>query len=180
MSETNKQQPQAGQNSVESIESLKAAMEKLRAESDAKVAQAKKEAEAAKAEARAAAEEKARIEEELRVQSEAIDAEVTRQEAAIQTQLRAQRKVRITIAGGKSPHERCPVTVAVNGHEYLIVRDKEVDVPQGVLNVLDLAQEQVPGNMEENGQNRTVFQPAQRFAYRVLGHVDPATGELER
>lgn len=182
MSDANKQQSPAAQSSAKSIESLNAEMEKLRLEADT----AKAEAKTAKAEAKAASEEKARIEEEkarieeeMQAKSEAIDAEVSRQEETIRRQLKAQRKVRITIASGKDPKDRCPVPVAVNGREYLIERDKTVDVPQGVLDVLDLAVEQVPTVIDEGGQSRTVFQPAQRFSYRVLGRVDPLTGELE-
>lgn len=179
MPDTSKQQSRPEQPATESVASLKAEMEKLRADSDAMVAQAQKEAEAARAEARAAAEEKARIEKELQAKSAAIDAEVSRQEEVIRHQLKTQRKVRIIIASGKDSQERCPVPVAVNGREYLIERDKAVDVPQGVLDVLDLSVEQVPTVLEEGGQSRTVFQPAQRFAYRVLGRVDPVTGNLE-
>lgn len=173
MTDTSKQS-RAEDSSAESIESVKAEMARLKAESDIKVAQAKQETEEARAqakkseaEAREAAEEKARIEKEkarveteLKAQSEAIDAEVSQQEETIKRQLKAQRKVRIVIASGKDSQDRCPVAVAVNGREYLIERDKIVDVPHGVLDVLDLAVEQVPTVVEEGGQNRTVFQPA--------------------
>ena len=168
-------------NTTESADALKAELERLKAENAA----AKEEAEAARtlarkaeAEARAAKEEKEAAEAKLKEQSDALDAEVSRQEEAIRRQLRSQRKVRIVIASGKDPQDRCPVTVGVNGREYLIVRDKPVDVPQGVLDVLDLAVEQVPEEVDEGGQIRIIFQPAQRFSYRVLGHIDPATGEL--
>lgn len=163
-------------NAAESADALKAELERLKAENAAAVALARK----AEAEARAAREEKEAAEAKLKEQSDALDAEVSRQEEAIRRQLRSQRKVRIIIASGKDPQDRCPVPVAVNGREYLIVRDKEVDVPQGVLDVLDLAVEQVAEVVDEGGQNRTVFRPAQRFSYRVLGHIDPATGELAR
>ncbi|WP_165072821.1 MULTISPECIES: hypothetical protein [unclassified Desulfovibrio] len=163
-------------NPAESADALKAEVERLKAEAHA----AKEEAEAARTLARAAREEKEAAEAKLKEQSDALDAEVSRQEEAIQRQLRSQRKVRIIIASGKDPQDCCPVPVAVNGREYLIVRDKEVDVPQGVLDVLDLAVEQVAEAVDEAGQNRTVFRPAQRFSYRVLGHIDPATGELAR
>lgn len=163
-------------NTAESADALKAELERLKAENAAAVALVQK----AEAEARAAREEKAAAEAKLKEQSDALDAEVSRQEEAIRRQLRSQRKVRIIIASGKDPQDRCPVPVAVNGREYLIVRDKEVDVPQGVLDVLDLAVAQVAEVVDEGGQNRTVFRPAQRFSYRALGHIDPATGELAR
>lgn len=156
-------------------------------EAEATARAAKQEAEAAKArtlkaerEARAAREEAEAAEKKLKEQSDAVDAEVSRQEETILRQLHSQRKVRIIIASGKEPQDRCPVPVAVNGREYLIVRDKEVDVPQGVLNVLDLAVAQVAEDTEEGGMIKTVFRPAQRYSYRVLGYVDPSTGKLLR
>lgn len=149
-------------------------------EMQAELKRLRAEVKKAEAEAQAAKEEKEALEAKLKAQSDAIDSEVARQEESIRRQLRSQRKVRIIIASGKDPQDRCPVPVAVNGREYLIVRDKPVDVPQGVLNVLDLAMEQVAEVVDEGGQNRTVFQPAQRFSYRVLGYVDPDTGELAR
>ena len=154
---------------TESSSDMQAELKRLRAE-----------VRKAEAEAQAAKEEKEALEAKLKEQSDAIDTEVSRQEESIRRQLRSQRKVRIVIASGKDPQDRCPVPVAVNGREYLIVRDKPVDVPQGVLDVLDLAVEQVAEVVDEGGQNRTVFQPAQRFSYRVLSHVDPDTGELAR
>lgn len=154
---------------TESSSDMQAELKRLRAE-----------VRKAEAEAQAAKDEKEALEARLKEQSDAIDTEVSRQEESIRRQLRSQRKVRIVIASGKDPQDRCPVPVAVNGREYLIVRDKPVDVPQGVLDVLDLAVEQVAEVVDEGGQNRTVFQPAQRFSYRVLGHVDPDTGELAR
>lgn len=148
----------------------------LRAQLDAAQSQAADaEARAAKAE-----QDKQRAEDDLKSRNDDIENDVTRQEEAIKRQLRAQRKVRIIINSGKSQHEQCPVTVAVNGREFLIERDKEVDVPQGVLNVLDLAKELVPNVVEENGQTRAVFRPTQRFSYTVLGQVDAETGILVR
>lgn len=182
MSDKNAQQNPARTAANAHSATLAAEVERLKAEAEAarnEAAKAKADADAAKAEARAAEEEKARAEEELQATLKNVDREVSRQEAAIKRQLQSQRKVRIVINSGKEPKDRCPVPVACNGREYLIVRDKPVDVPQGVLNVLDLAIEQVPTVMEEGGQSRTIFEPAQRFAYRVLGRVDPATGELE-
>lgn len=177
-----KQAAQAA-HATESADDLQAELERLKAESAAAKAEAetaKAMARKAEAEAQAAKEEKEAAEAKLKEQSDAIDAEVSQQEESIRRQLRSQRKVRIIIASGKDPQDRCPVPVAVNGREYLIVRDKPVDVPQGVLDVLDLAVEQVAEVVDEGDQNRTVFQPAQRFSYRVLGHIDPATGELAK
>lgn len=140
----------------------------------------KSELERLKAEVVAAKEDAEAAEKKLKEQSDAVDAEVSRQEETILRQLHNQRKVRIVIASGKEPQDRCPVPVAVNGREYLIVRDKEVDVPQGVLNVLDLAVAQVAEDTEEGGMIKTVFRPAQRYSYRILGYVDPSTGNLLR
>lgn len=131
------------------------------------------------------AEKKEKSIEILRIGNSAVninsldDAEVSRQERLIRKQLQEQRKVRIIIASGKDARERCPVPVAVNGREYLIVRDTPVDVPTGVLNVLDLAVEQIPEVVEEHGQSRTTFREAPRFSYKILGYVDPETNVLE-
>lgn len=175
----NKQTPAA--HNLADTNELQAELERLRAENTV----ARQEAEAAKAkllkaegEAQEARRDAEAAKKKLKEQSDAVDAEVSRQEEAIQRQLRSQRKVRIIIASGKEPQDRCPVPVAVNGREYLIVRDKEVDVPQGVLNVLDLAVAQVAEDTEDAGVIKTAFRPAQRYSYRILGYVDPATDEL--
>ena len=125
-----------------------------------------------------AAQEKAAEREKAAINANA-DAEVARQEAQNKNLLAAQRKVRIVIPSGRGLHERCPVPVGVNGREYLIVRDKEVDVPQAVVSVLNDAVESVPVTIGEGEMKRTEFQNAQRIAYTIKGYVDPTTGELE-
>lgn len=141
-------------------------LEQLRAQNEAmqkELEQARQEAEQAKA--------------RIREQSELLDRQVSRQEELVKRQLNAQRKVRIIIASGRDPHERCPVPVGVNGREYLIERDKQVDVPEGVLNVLALANAHV-AETSSGQQVNTEFHQAPRFSYTVLGYVDSKTGEV--
>ncbi len=59
------------------------------------------------------------------------------------------------------------------------MRDKEVDVPQAVVSVLNDAVESVPVTIGDGEMKRTEFQNAQRIAYTIKGYVDPTTGELE-
>lgn len=150
--------------SNEELDALKAEL----AQAKADAAEATARAEKAEADAKVAAEASA-----------ATDAEVARQEAQNKRLLAEQRKVRIVIPSGRDIHERCPVPVAVNGREYLIVRDKEVDVPQSVINVLNDAVESVPVEEGDGPIKRVVFKQAQRFAYSIKGYVNPETGELE-
>ncbi len=152
----NKQQQADAQKELEQLKARNAELEKRLAEERAQ-----------KEEAEKLAKEK----------SDQLDMQVSQQEALIARQLRKQRKVRIVIQSGRTDHERSPVPVAVNGHEYLIERDKEVDVPEGVVNVLKLANEQV-AQTTDGAQVNTTFHTAARFAYRVLGHIDPKTGQL--
>lgn len=127
--------------------------------------EAEKAAEQAKAEAEAI--------------SRKVDEEVMRTERDAVRQLHAQRKVRILIPCGRDPHERAPVPVAVNGREFLIVRDKEVVVPEGVLNVLKLAREKLAVAVEKNGQQVVSWEEAQRFPFQLLGYVEPSAGAQE-
>lgn len=150
------------------LKALQAEVDKAKAEAAAATARAEK----AEADAEAAEREKAAI-------NANADAEVARQEAQNKNLLAAQRKVRIVIPSGRGLHERCPVPVGVNGREYLIVRDKEVDVPQAVVSVLNDAVESVHVTIGEGEMKRTEFQNAQRIAYTIKGYVDPTTGELE-
>ena len=154
------------------LETLKAENARLIREAEqAKTAAAQAEAEAKEAR------EKADAALAIKAQREAdAEAEAAMQEAAITRQLNAQRRVRIVLASGRDPHERAPVPIGVNGREYLISRDKEVDVPQAVINVLDHAIEQVADVREVNGQRHVTFHEAKRFNYTVKGYVDPKTG----
>lgn len=152
----NKQQQADAQKELEQLKARNAELEKQLAEERAQ-----------KEEAEKLAKEK----------SDLLDMQVSRQEELIAKQLRKQRKVRIVIQSGRTDHERSPVPVAVNGHEYLIERDKEVDVPEGVVNVLKLANEQV-AQTTEGAQVNTSFHTAARFSFRILGHIDPKTGQL--
>lgn len=107
-----------------------------------------------------------------------IEAQVAKQEEQIIRQISQQRKARIVIPSGRDAHERCAVPVGLNGREFLINRDTEVDVPVGVLEVLNLATANVA---QSNGdpEKPITFQKVPRFPYRLIGYVDPATGELE-
>lgn len=107
-----------------------------------------------------------------------LDAQVAKQEEQIIRQISQQRKARIVIPSGRDAHERCAVPVGLNGREFLIARDKEVDVPVGVLEVLNLATANV---VQSNGdaENAISFHKVPRFPYRLLGYVNPETGELE-
>lgn len=158
------------------LESLKAENARLAEEAD----KAKSDARNAEAEAKAARDEAEAAGQQLKERIAAADAEAIRQEAAITRQLNAERRVRIIISSGRDPHERAPVPIAVNGREFLIVRDKEVDVPEAVINVLDLAKEKVAEVTEINGQRHVSFRDTHRFAFQVLGYVDPKTKGLER
>ncbi len=156
------------------LEELKAHNARLAKEAEEAKAQAK-EAEKQAEEARDEAEASKALLAEMDAKA---DAEAARQEALLARQLNAQRRVRIVIPSGRDPSERAPVPVAVNGREFLIVRDKEVDVPQAVLNVLDLAKERQPDTHEVNGQAQVTFREANRFPYEVRGYIDPNTGQL--
>lgn len=144
-------------------------LERLRAENEALQSDLKEAVSLAEMQARQLAEKSA-----------LIDGQVAKQEEQIVRQLASQRKVRIVIASGRDSHERCPVPVGVNGREFLIERDKEVDVPEAVLNVLDLAKASVGESRDIGGMVDTQFRKASRFAYRVIGYINPQTGELER
>ena len=104
--------------------------------------------------------------------SKKVDEEVKRTERDAVRQLHAQRKVKIMIPSGRDPHERAPVAVAVNGREFLIVRDKEVVVPEGVVNVLQLSRERVAVAEEQNGQQVVHWEEAQRIPFSILGYVE--------
>ncbi len=107
--------------------------------------------------------------------SRRLDEEVARTERDIVRQLHAQRKVRILIPSGRDSRDRAPVIVGVNGREFLIERDKEVVVPEGVVNVLNLAKEKVPvSSFDQNGQQSVRFEEAQRIPFQVIGYVEPA------
>lgn len=97
----------------------------------------------AKAKELAEAEAKAKADQEARSKAHA-EKEALKNERNAQAQLKGQHKIRIIIASGRDSGEQAPVPVGVNGQHYLIERDKEVEVPRGVLNALNLATELVP------------------------------------
>lgn len=98
--------------------------------------------------------------------SVALDESVSRQESANTQVLNAQKRVRIMISAGRGKHEQCPVPVGVNGRAYLIERGKEVDVPESVLHVLNLAVEQAP---VLEGERVMGFRSVPRYPVQVLG-----------
>jgi hypothetical protein len=104
------------------------------------------------------------------------------EDAMLVKQLKAQRKVRILIPSGRGGGERAPVPVSVNGHAYLIVRDKEVEVPESVMHALELAQEDMP--VEEHdpvtGRQQIRFEKAHRFPFRLIGYVDELSAREEQ
>ena len=105
-------------------------------------------------------------------ESRAVDKEAERQERQNRQTLAQQRKVRILIPSGHDEQGRCPVTVGVNGYAYLIERDKEVLVPEGVVNVLKLAKESTAVRIEENGQIRVDFRESPRYPMQILGYEE--------
>lgn len=171
---TKDQTPSVEAKSAAELEELKAQNARLLKEVEA----ARTAAKQAEEDAQAAREEVTAAKALLNEMDAKAEAETARQEALITRQINEQRRVRIVIPSGRDPSERAPVPVAVNGREFLICRDKEVDVPQAVLNVLDLAKEQVAEMQEVNGQAHVTFRQANRFSYQVKGFIDPKTGQL--
>lgn len=109
----------------------------------------------------------------------AVNAEVAKLERQSVSQIRQQRKVRIIIPSGRDEYERSPVPVGVNGYTALIKRDVEVDVPEGVVNVLKLAKQMTPvQDTDAAGHTTTTFKETPRFPLQILGYVDPKTGKL--
>lgn len=83
--------------------------------------------------------------------------------------LHRQRKVKIKIPSTET--EKGDVTVSPNGHTYLIMRDRDVVVPEAVMNALNDATTQ-KYNMGKDG--RTLDGPFEVLAYpyTFLGYVD--------
>lgn len=139
-----------------------------------------KELERMKAENEALQKEKAEAEARIREIEEAakartaeLEAMVSMQEEKIFRQIAQQKKARIVIPSGRSEHERCPVPIGLNGREFLIERDREVDVPVGVLNVLNLAQARIARTSGDGPETVTSFHNAPRYPYRLVGYIDP-------
>lgn len=164
------------------IEALKANLLKEVAENEEKgkeLLAAKEATGLAEAESLAMKKVAKAAEAELQKKLAQTESEVNMQERILKSQLAQQKKVRILIASGQSQAEQCPVTLGLNGTEYLILRDVPVDVPEGLLNVLqDCKVSSAFVEQIENGQKRTVFKDVPRFSFQVLGHVNPETGEL--
>ena len=108
-----------------------------------------------------------------------VEKELAKQEERVARQLRTQRKVRLVIPSGRGPHEKSPVPIGVNGREFLIVRDKEVLVPESIVEVLKLSVETVADvTLDDRGHETTTFRKALRFPFQVLGYEEaPAAGE---
>lgn len=119
----------------------------------------------AKAKEIAEAEAKAKAEREAQSKAKA-EREALKNERSAQAQLKGQSKIKIIIASGRDSGEQAPVPVGVNGQHYLIERDKEVEVPKGVLNALNLATELVP-TFDVHGRVER-YVKAQRFNVTVI------------
>lgn len=163
------------ENRQAASEAIRKEPDKLKAEKQAPEKERKElERERDEALARAGAAEDA-----VREKSAGLDAQAAKQEEMIIRQIASQRKVRIVIPSGRDPHERCPVPVGLNGREFLIERDREADVPEGVLNVLELAVANVARTVDEGNFANTTFHRAPRYPLRVIGYLNDR-GELER
>ncbi|MBQ7607964.1 MAG: hypothetical protein IJU76_08360 [Desulfovibrionaceae bacterium] len=105
--------------------------------------------------------------------SKSVDQEVIEVEKKIAQQLSHGRKVKIRIpsesrwAGGTAP-----VSVGVNGRGYLIKRDEDVIVPEGVYNVLMEAKQGIYETYDEYGQKKSRFREVLRFPIIFNGYVD--------
>jgi hypothetical protein len=77
--------------------------------------------------------------------------------------LRKQKKYVLTI--NSTERSAGPVPLGVNGVGYLITRDTETLVPEGVINVLNLSVEGNAVQEEQGGQVVTRFQSTKRFSY---------------
>lgn len=105
-----------------------------------------------------------------------IDAAVV--EKQVVAQLHRQKHFRLVINSGRDAQDRCPVFLAVNGREYLICRDKEVVVPEAVVNVLnDAVEMKAVSSQGEDGQTVVSWKPAKRFSYSVLGESEAPKAE---
>ena len=105
-----------------------------------------------------------------------IDATVQSiQQALKEAELMADCKIARVWTGITGSHIR-----GQNSTGMVIVRDKEVDVPQAVVSVLNDAVESVPVTIGEGEMKRTEFQQAQRISYKVVGYIYPETGDLEK
>lgn len=155
------------------LEVVKAELAKVRLEASDAILRAEK----AETAATKAMEEKAKAVKDIEHRLAKIDLETSRQEKKIHDQIRRERKIRLIIPSGKDQHERCPVALAINGREFLVVRDKEVHVPESVVHALELAVEMTPEVVEEGGQRRTMFKQTQRYPFTVKGYVDDTDDE---
>lgn len=106
------------------------------------------------------------------VYSQSIDREVLETEQKVKKQSKTARRARIRIPSENSGPGMSPVPVGLNGVGYLIKRDEDVEVPEGVYNVLMAAKQQVCEIYEEYGQKKTRFRETQRYPVVFLGYVD--------
>ncbi len=82
--------------------------------------------------------------------------------------LRKQKKVKIIIP--KTEQEKGDVYIAVNGHNYLIQRGQEVEIPEDVLQVLDHAViEEYVQKRSPDGEGYTMEKvEVKRFPYQIV------------
>ena len=109
-------------------------------------------------------------------ETKSVDQQVVEEERKAIAQQKGSRKVRIRIPSESRGAGSSPVPVGVNGVGYLIKRDEEVEVPEGVWNVLMEAKESIFETYEEYGQKKTRFREANRFPVQFLGYVDQPNG----
>jgi hypothetical protein len=86
----------------------------------------------------------------------------------VERELRAQKKIKIMIPSTETQHE--PVPVQINGYAFLIERDKEVLVPESVVEVLRNAQFTTYKQIKrEDGEgNQMIPLTSLRFAFQIL------------
>lgn len=86
----------------------------------------------------------------------------------VASELRKQKKAKIMIPS--TEHDREPVSVGVNGYVFLIQRDKEVEVPESVVQVLrDAKLTTYRQKKREDGEgNESIPIVSQRWAFQIL------------
>lgn len=98
-----------------------------------------------------------------------VNLAVAHQERRVRDRIAGEKRVRIMIPSGRSEMEKAPVQVGVNGIAFLIKRDVPVDVPESVVNTLNLAKEMRPVEYEENGRTEVRWTESLRFPFQTIG-----------
>lgn len=86
----------------------------------------------------------------------------------VKDELNLQKKVKLMIPS--TEHDRQPVPVGINGYVFLIERDKEVQVPESVVQVLrDAKLTTYKQKKREDGEgNELIPIVSQRWAFQIL------------